>query len=87
MSGVFAILPLRYLSLFSDYFALFLLLGIAVSGILMRYFARVDILSVKQFALSLAAFRPAAATSARHASFFATSCWFARWRHISPSAS
>ena len=51
---------LRYLSLFSDYFALFLLLAIAVTGILMRYFTRVDIFSVKQFALSLAAFRPAA---------------------------
>ena len=50
---------LRYISLFSDYLALFLLLGIAVSGVLMRYFIRVDMLSVKQFALSLTAFRPA----------------------------
>ncbi len=49
---------LRYLSLFSDYFALFLLLAIAATGILMRYFTRVDILTVKQFALGLAAFRP-----------------------------
>ena len=49
---------LRYISLFADYFALFLLLGVAVSGVLMRYFVRVDVLSVKQFALSLAAFRP-----------------------------
>ena len=48
----------RYISLFTDYFALFLLLAIAVSGVLMRYFVRVDVLSVKQFALSLAAFRP-----------------------------
>lgn len=48
----------RYISLFTDYFALFLLLAIATSGVLMRYFVRVDILSVKQFALSLAAFRP-----------------------------
>jgi nitrate reductase gamma subunit len=54
---------LRYLSLFTDYFALFLLLAIAVTGILMRYFTRVDILSVKQFALSLAAFRPGASQS------------------------
>ncbi len=51
---------LRYLSLFSDYFALFLLLAISVTGILMRYFTRVDILSVKQFALSLSVFRPGA---------------------------
>lgn len=49
----------RYISLFTDYFALFLLSGIAVTGILMRYFARVDVLSVKEFALSLAALRPA----------------------------
>lgn len=50
----------RYISLFTDYFALFLLFGIAVTGILMRYLARVDVLSVKEFALSLAALRPAA---------------------------
>ncbi len=49
---------LRYISLFSDYFALFLLLAIATTGILMRYFTRVDIFSVKQFALGLATFRP-----------------------------
>jgi nitrate reductase gamma subunit len=49
----------RYISLFTDYFALFLLSGIAVTGILMRYFTRVDVLSVKEFALSLAALRPA----------------------------
>ncbi len=48
----------RFISLFTDYFALFLLLGIAVSGVLMRYFVRVDILGIKQFALSLAAFHP-----------------------------
>jgi [DsrC]-trisulfide reductase subunit M len=48
----------RFLSLFTDYFALFLLLGIAVSGVLMRYFLRPDITSVKQFALGLAGFHP-----------------------------
>lgn len=52
---------LRYLSLFSDYFALFLLLGIAATGILMRYAVRVDVYGVKQFAMSLTAFHPAAA--------------------------
>ena len=49
----------RFISLFADYFALFLLFGIAVTGILMRYFTRVDVLSVKEFALGLAALRPA----------------------------
>jgi nitrate reductase gamma subunit len=56
---------LRYLSLFSDYFALLLLLAIAATGILMRHVARVDVVSIKQFALGLATFHPAlpAATS------------------------
>ena len=49
---------LRYLSLFTDYFALLLLLGIVLSGIAMRYGARVDIVSVKALVLGLAAFRP-----------------------------
>ena len=49
---------LRYLSLFTDYFALLLLLGIALSGIAMRYGARVDIVSVKAFALGLASLHP-----------------------------
>jgi nitrate reductase gamma subunit len=48
----------RFISLFTDYFALLLLLGITVTGVLMRYFMRVDVLSVKEFALSLAALRP-----------------------------
>ncbi len=57
---------LRYISLFSDYFALILLLAIAASGALMQYAARVDIVAVKQFALGLATFHPEApATSSR----------------------
>jgi nitrate reductase gamma subunit len=50
----------RYISLFTDYFALFLLLGIALSGVSMRYLIRVDAVVIKQFALSLAIFAPAA---------------------------
>jgi len=50
----------RFVSLFTDYFALFLLLGVAISGVLMRYFLRADITTVKQFALGLAAFHPIA---------------------------
>lgn len=53
----------RYVSLFTDYFALFLLLGIAATGMLMRYVVRVDVAGVKQFALSVAAFRPQALPS------------------------
>ncbi len=48
---------MRFISLFTDYFALFLLLGVALSGIWMRYFARVDAVAVKQLALSLTVFR------------------------------
>ncbi|MBI4561116.1 MAG: sulfate reduction electron transfer complex DsrMKJOP subunit DsrM [Candidatus Rokubacteria bacterium] len=48
----------RYLSLFADYFALFLLLGLAGSGILLRYVLRTDILAVKQLALGLVTFSP-----------------------------
>jgi nitrate reductase gamma subunit len=53
----------RFISLFTDYFVLFLLLGVAVTGVLMRYFVRVDIFGVKQLALSLTALRPIASTS------------------------
>jgi nitrate reductase gamma subunit len=49
---------LRYISLAADYFPLFLILGLAGSGILMRYFIRVDITSVKELILGLTSFRP-----------------------------
>ena len=48
----------RYISLFADYFPLLLLLGVVVSGVLMRYFARIDTVAVKQLALGLATFTP-----------------------------
>ena len=48
----------RYISLFTDYFALFLLLTIAISGIWMRHFDKVDIVKVKELALGLVAFSP-----------------------------
>jgi len=50
---------IHYFSLAADYFPLFLLLGIALSGIYMRHFAKVDLLGVKELAMSLVAFRPA----------------------------
>ncbi len=52
-------LKLRYISLSSDYFPLFLLLSIAVTGILMRYFDRVDIVGVKELAIGLFSLHPA----------------------------
>lgn len=54
----------RYISLANDYFPLFLIFGIAVSGILMRFFIRtdVDIVSIKRLAVGLATFQPAILT-------------------------
>jgi nitrate reductase gamma subunit len=51
--------PVRYVSLFTDYFALFLLLGVVTSGVVMRHFAKVDLQGVKQLAIGLAVFSPA----------------------------
>jgi len=48
----------RYISLASDYFPLFLIMGIAVSGILMRYFTKVDVTAAKAIAMGLVTFRP-----------------------------
>lgn len=48
----------RYISLISDYFPLFLILGIAISGVLMRYFIKTDIVSVKMLVMGLATFSP-----------------------------
>ena len=49
----------RYISLFTDYFALFLLLGIAGTGVWMRYVDKVDVVAAKQLAIGLAVFSPA----------------------------
>lgn len=49
---------IRYFSLFSDYFPLLILIGVAISGILMRYFYRVDLLEIKRFALGILSFSP-----------------------------
>ncbi|MCL4491215.1 MAG: sulfate reduction electron transfer complex DsrMKJOP subunit DsrM [Nitrospirae bacterium] len=48
----------KYISLPADYFPLFLILAIAASGVIMRYFAKVDIVSVKQLTMGLVSFSP-----------------------------
>lgn len=48
----------RYISLPSDYFALFLLLGVAISGIYMRYIGKVDLVKVKELSVGLVTLRP-----------------------------
>ncbi|WP_283171160.1 sulfate reduction electron transfer complex DsrMKJOP subunit DsrM [Curtanaerobium respiraculi] len=50
---------LRYISLSVDYFPLFLLLGIAITGICMRYVYRIDITTVKSLTMALVSFQPA----------------------------
>jgi len=49
---------IKYISLAADYFPLFLILGIAVSGVLMRYFYKVHIVGVKILAMGLINFNP-----------------------------
>lgn len=49
---------IKYISLASDYFPLFLIFAIALSGILMRYFIKVDIIAVKELAMGLVTFHP-----------------------------
>ncbi len=49
---------LRYISLAADYFPLFLLIGIGLSGILMRHFMKTDVIGIKELAVGLVTFKP-----------------------------
>ena len=51
----------RYISLANDYFPLFLIFSIALTGILMRFFLRdgIDITAIKRLAVGLVTFQPA----------------------------
>ncbi|MGC9292081.1 MAG: sulfate reduction electron transfer complex DsrMKJOP subunit DsrM [Acidobacteriaceae bacterium] len=49
---------IRYISLLADYLALFLLLGLVMTGMQMRYFTKVDLEGVKEYTLGLATFSP-----------------------------
>ena len=49
---------LRYISLAADYFAIFVLLGIIISGVLMRHFFKTDIVEVKKLVIGLVTFWP-----------------------------
>lgn len=53
-----AIPQVRYISLPADYFPLFLIFAMACSGVLMRYFIRVDVEKVKELTMGLAMFKP-----------------------------
>ena len=49
---------MRYISLPADYFPLFLILGIGISGVLMRYFFKVDVIGIKELTMGLISFNP-----------------------------
>jgi nitrate reductase gamma subunit len=53
-----ALPQVRYISLVADYFPLFLLLGIGISGLCLRHFVRTDVASLKDLALGLIRFSP-----------------------------
>jgi nitrate reductase gamma subunit len=56
----------RYISLVSDYFSLFLLIGIATTGVLLRHVVKTDLESIKEFGLGLVTFRPLLPTRAHY---------------------
>ena len=47
---------IRYISLAADFFPLFLIMGIAITGIMMRYFTKVDIVAIKELTMGLVTF-------------------------------
>ena len=48
----------RYISLAADYFPLFLIMAIGITGVLLRYFIKVDVTAVKKLTMGLASFQP-----------------------------
>jgi len=54
----FVVPQVKYISLAADYFPLFMILSIGVSGMLMRYFYKVDIIAIKEFLIGLTQLHP-----------------------------
>ncbi|MGD8352343.1 MAG: sulfate reduction electron transfer complex DsrMKJOP subunit DsrM, partial [Nitrospirota bacterium] len=48
----------KYISLPADYFPLFLILGIAITGITMRYFTRIHVVGIKELMMGLVTLSP-----------------------------
>jgi nitrate reductase gamma subunit len=48
----------KYISLAADYFPLFLILGIAISGLLMRYIFKANVVGIKELAMGIVTFHP-----------------------------
>ncbi|MCG8532787.1 MAG: sulfate reduction electron transfer complex DsrMKJOP subunit DsrM [Desulfovibrionales bacterium] len=66
----------RYISLMSDYFPLFLIFGLCATGVAMRYFMKVDIANVKVFVISLLHFAPDKVALAQIGSIFYVHMFF-----------
>jgi len=47
---------INYISYVSDFFPLFLILSVALSGIYMRYYAKVDVIAIKELTMGLVTF-------------------------------
>ncbi|MEK6693082.1 MAG: sulfate reduction electron transfer complex DsrMKJOP subunit DsrM [Nitrospirota bacterium] len=54
----FYIPQVRYISLANDYFPLFLILGIGITGVLMRYFIKVDVVNTKHLIMGIFTLKP-----------------------------
>jgi nitrate reductase gamma subunit len=70
----------RYISLPTDYFPLFMIIAIATTGILMRYLLKVDIVSAKQMVMGLVTFHPVLPPGIGvlfYMHFFLVCCFFA----------
>ncbi len=50
--------PVRYISQAADYFPLFLIVGVVLSGAYLRYLSRTDIVAVKALGMGLLSFHP-----------------------------
>jgi nitrate reductase gamma subunit len=61
----------RYISLLQDYFPLFLIIGIAITGIWMRYVVKVDVIAVKELAMGLVTLHPTLPKESLDPSFYA----------------
>ncbi len=71
---------LRYISLGSDYFPLFLILAIGATGVLLRYFIKTDVVGVKELAMGLVTFKPMSpegVSSLFYMHLFLVTCLFA----------
>lgn len=60
----------NYISLLQDYFPLLLLLGIALTGVWMRYVVKVDVIAVKELAMGLVTLHPALPKETLDPSFY-----------------